>query len=205
MKVEWPSQVIESFCIYEFTNLRIYCGIGGLQELIASTGRRLARISLLYDVPGKIRGIADARSCRMNPQAEALKKRTFKFGLQVVYFCRELRKTWEGDEFADQLFRSGTRVGANYRSACRGRSHDDFVAKLGHAVEEADESVYWLEMVAEAKTVDSPRLPPLLAEANELSAILNQSQVTARANQARRRGGGSPIPNPQSTNKFVNS
>jgi four helix bundle protein len=141
----------------------------------------------------------------MNPQAEALKKRTFKFGLQVVYFCRELRKTWEGDEFADQLFRSGTRVGANYRSACRGRSHDDFVAKLGHAVEEADESVYWLEMIAEAKTVDSPRLPPLLAEANELSAILNQSQVTARANQARRRGVGSPIPNPQSKNKFANS
>src|ERR1700752_1492692 len=95
MKVEWPSQVIESFCIYEFTNLRIYCGVGGLQELIASTGRRLPRISLLhrrpYDFPGKIRGIADARSCRMNPQAEALKKRTFKFGLQAVYFCRELR------------------------------------------------------------------------------------------------------------------
>ncbi|HEY3160958.1 MAG TPA: four helix bundle protein [Vicinamibacterales bacterium] len=132
MNVECPSQVIESVGIDEFTNLRIYCGIG-------------------------------------------------------------------------QLFRSGTRVGANDRSACRGRSHDDFVAKLGHAVEEADESVYWLEMIAEAKTVDSPRLPPLLAEANELSAILNQSQVTARANQARRRGVGSPIPNPQSKSKFVNS
>jgi four helix bundle protein len=144
----------------------------------------------------------------MNPQAEALKKRTFKFGLQVVYFCRDLRKTWEGDEFADQLFRLGTRVGANYRSACRGRSHDDFVAKLGHAVEEADECVYWLEMIAAAKTIDSARLQPLLAEASELWAILNQSQVTARTNQARRRGLSSPIPNPQSTNqirKFVNS
>ena len=130
----------------------------------------------------------------MNPHAEALKQRTFKFALQVVHFCRELRKTWEGDEFADQLFRSGTRVGANYRSACRGRSHDDFVAKLGHAVEEADETVYWLEMIAAARTLDSPTLHSLLAEATQLWAILNQSQVTARANQAKRRGVASPIP-----------
>jgi len=96
----------------------------------------------------------------MNPQAEALKKRTFKFALQVVYFCRALRKTWEGDEFADQLFRSGTRLGANYRSACRGRSHDDFVAKLGHAVEESDETVFWLELISAAKTINDPRLRP---------------------------------------------
>ena len=142
----------------------------------------------------------------MNPQAEALKKRTFSFALQVVYCCRELRKTWEGDEFADQLFRSGTRVGANYRAACRGRSHDDFVNKLGHAVEEADEAVYCLELIQAARTTSAPALPGLLAEANELSAILNQSQMTARANQARRRGTKSPIPQvkiPQS--KLVNS
>src|SRR5678816_2234607 len=74
--------------------------------------------------------------CSMNPHAEALKKRAFNFALRVVYFCRALRKTWEGAEFADQIFRAGTRVGANYRAACRGRSHDDFVAKLGHVVEE---------------------------------------------------------------------
>ena len=132
----------------------------------------------------------------MNPHAEALKQRTFKIALLVVYFCRELRKSWEGDEFADQLFRSGTRVGANYRSACRGRSHDDFVAKLRHAVEEADETVYWLEMIAAARTLDSPMLHSLLAEGHELWAILNQSQVTARANQAKRRGVTSPIRNP---------
>ena len=144
----------------------------------------------------------------MNPQAEALKRRTFKFAIQIVYFCRELRKNWEGDELADQLFRAGTRVGANYRSACRGRSHDDFVAKLGHAVEEADETVCWLELIATAKTVESPKLQPLLIEANELWAILNQSQMTARANQAKRRGTKSPIPNSQSTNeirRFVDS
>ena len=123
----------------------------------------------------------------MNPHAEALKKRTFAFALQIVYFCRRLRKTWEGDEFADQIFRAGTRVGANYRAACRGRSHDDFVAKLGHVVEEADESVYWLELIAAAKTVDDPGLPALITEANELSAIFNQSQLTAKQNQGARK------------------
>jgi four helix bundle protein len=123
----------------------------------------------------------------MNPHAEALKKRTFNFALRIVHFCRRLRKTWEGGEFADQIFRAGTRVGANYRAACRGRSHDDFVAKLGHVVEEADESVYWLELIIAAKTIDDPDLAPILAEANELLAIFNQSQLTARMNQAARR------------------
>jgi hypothetical protein len=51
----------------------------------------------------------------MNPKAEELKKRTFTFGLQVIAFCRLLRNTWEGRELSDQLFRAGTRVGANYR------------------------------------------------------------------------------------------
>ena len=125
--------------------------------------------------------------CSMNPHAEALKKRAFNFALRVVYFCRSLRKTWEGAEFADQIFRAGTRVGANYRAACRGRSHDDFVAKVGHVVEEADESVYWLELITAAKTSDDPDLPGLLAEANELLAIFNQSQLTARMNQAAHR------------------
>ena len=119
----------------------------------------------------------------MNPRAEALKTRTFEFALRIVGFCRELRKTWEGREFSDQIFRAGTRVGANYRAACRARSHDEFVAKLGHVVEEADESVYWLELIAAAKVMSDPAL---IDEANELSAIFNQSQFTARMNQRSR-------------------
>jgi four helix bundle protein len=122
----------------------------------------------------------------MNPRAEALKTRTFEFALRIVGFCRELRKTWEGREFSDQIFRAGTRVGANYRAACRARSHDEFVAKLGHVVEEADESVYWLELIAATKVMSDPALPALIDEANELSAIFNQSQFTARMNQRSR-------------------
>ena len=118
----------------------------------------------------------------MNPKAEELKKRTFTFGLQVIAFCRLLRETWEGRELSDQLFRAGTRVGANYRAACRARSHADFVVKIGHVVEEADESVYWLELIRVAEITSHASLERLLAEAGELTAIFSQSQLTAKNN-----------------------
>jgi four helix bundle protein len=122
----------------------------------------------------------------MNPRAEELKKRSFAFGLRIVRFCRTLRHTWEGCEFSDQLFRAGTRVGANYRAACRARSHADFTAKMGYVVEEADESVYWLEMIEAAEIGVGAELKSLLAESNELSRIFNQSQLTAKTNAAAR-------------------
>ena len=122
----------------------------------------------------------------MNPRAEELKKRSFAFGLRIVRFCRTLRDTWEGREFSDQLFRSGTRVGANYRAACRARSHADFTAKMGYVVEEADESIYWLEMIEAAGIGTGVELKSLLAESNELSRIFNQSQLTAKTNAAAR-------------------
>src|SRR5947207_10495937 len=102
----------------------------------------------------------------MNPRAEELKKRTFAFGLEIIRFCRTLRNTWEGRELSDQLFRAGTRVGANYRAACRARSHADFVNKIGIVVEESDESVYWLEVILAAGIVDSLDLRKLLDESN---------------------------------------
>ena len=120
----------------------------------------------------------------MNPEAEKLKQRTFAFGLQIICFCRTLRKTWEGQELSDQLFRAGTRVGANHRAACRGRSHPDFVVKIGHVVEEADESCYWLELIDAAGIVRGEELACLIREAHELSAIFNQSQLTAKQNAA---------------------
>jgi four helix bundle protein len=132
-------------------------------------------------------GIGDAHPIGMNPKAEALKQRTFAFGLAVIRFMRILRENWEGRELSDQLFRAGTRVGANYRAACRARSHADFVNKIAFVVEEADESVYWLELIRAAKIVEDSGLQKLLIEANELSAIFNQSQLTAKANSPTRR------------------
>lgn len=123
----------------------------------------------------------------MNPRAEALKRRTFAFALDVVRFCRTLRETWEGREFSDQLFRAATRAGANYRAACRARSHADFVNKIAYVVEESDESVYWLEMIAAAELCPGSELPRLLDEAEQLSRIFNQSQLTAKANSPRQR------------------
>jgi four helix bundle protein len=118
----------------------------------------------------------------MNPKAEELKRRTFRFALAVISFCRSLRETWEGRELSDQLFRAGTRVGANYRAACRARSHADFVVKIGHVVEEADESCYWLEVIRAAAITPGQGLERLLGEAGELTAIFSQSQLTAKAN-----------------------
>jgi four helix bundle protein len=117
----------------------------------------------------------------MNQQAEALKRRTFAFALSVIRLCRLLRTTWEGRELSDQLFRAGTRVGANYRSACRARSHADFINKIGYVVEEADETVYWLDLIEAAAISTDGRLGPLRREAGELWAIFNQSQLTAKA------------------------
>jgi four helix bundle protein len=125
----------------------------------------------------------------VNSRAEDLKRRTFTFGLNVVSFCRSLRGTWEGRELADQLFRAGTRVGANYRAACRARSHADFISKIGLVVEEADESVYWLEMIDAATIATGPELQSLLKESQELSRIFNQSQLTAKTNATARRDG----------------
>jgi four helix bundle protein len=70
-------------------------------------------------------------------------------------------------------------VGANYRSACRARSRAEFAAKLGVAVEEADESLYWLELVRDGKLVPEDKLSLLLKEANELTAILASGRKSA--------------------------
>ena len=123
----------------------------------------------------------------MNPEAEQLKQRTFRFALSIIRFCRKLRENWEGRELSDQIFRSGTRVGANYRSACRALSSADFVKKIGHVVEEADESVYWLDLIGAAAISPESTMRPLLNEATELSRIFNQSQLTAKANLAAKR------------------
>jgi four helix bundle protein len=123
----------------------------------------------------------------MSDIAEMLKKRSFAFALRTIQFCRTLRQTWEGRELSDQLFRAAARTGANYRAACRARSRRDFINKLGHAVEEADESAYWLDLIVAAQIVQQPEAQDLRQEASELSAIFSQSQITAKDNEKRAR------------------
>jgi len=105
-----------------------------------------------------------------------LKRRTQQFALHVFRLVDALPKSYAGKVIAMQLARSGTSIGANYRAACRGRSKAEFRAKLGTLVEEADESIYWLELIIEGELLEKTKVESLLAEANELCAIMIASR-----------------------------
>lgn len=109
-----------------------------------------------------------------------LRLRTKAFATAVVFLCRGLPRTNEARLIGNQLFRSATSVGANYRAACRGRSRAEFIAKLGIVLEEADESAFWFELLTETGIGNPAALAPLLREANELSAIFVATLNTAK-------------------------
>jgi four helix bundle protein len=117
---------------------------------------------------------------RMNPSE--LKDRTKQFALRTLKLVGALPNTIEGRAIANQLVRSGTSVAANYRATCRARSRAEFVAKIGIVLEEADESLLWLELIHEAKLLPRKRIEPLLAEANELVAVMVTSRNSAVSN-----------------------
>jgi four helix bundle protein len=115
---------------------------------------------------------------------DAMKKRTKQFALRSIHLSESLPDSRTGRVIANQLLRSATSVGANYRAACRARSGPDFVNKIGVTLEEADESAYWMELIVEAKLLEEQRVSGLLQEANELTAIFNASHKTANQNLA---------------------
>jgi four helix bundle protein len=97
--------------------------------------------------------------------------RTKSFGLRILKLVDHLPRTMSGRAIGSQLVRCGTSIGANYRAACRSRSRAEFAARLGIVAEEADETVYWLEVLRDAKLLPEAKLSELLQEANELTAI----------------------------------
>jgi len=111
-----------------------------------------------------------------------LKLRTKSFGLKVIQLVEALPKTKTGNVIGNQLLRSATSVGANYRAACRAKSRPDFIAKAGIVIEEADESLYWLELLVESGLVDKSKLVELMDEGDQIVAILVGSVKTARSN-----------------------
>jgi four helix bundle protein len=113
-------------------------------------------------------------------QADELRGRTKKFAIRVIHLFRALPRTTEAYVVGKQLLRCGTSVGANYRAVCRARSKAEFVARIGIVAEEADESVFWIELIEEMKILDSKRLQEILKEARELAAIFSASQKTAK-------------------------
>ena len=115
-----------------------------------------------------------------NERTYDLKERTQKFAIEVIRFCTGLKKTQELSIIGKQLIRSASSVGANYRAACRAKSRADFVAKLSIVEEEADESVYWMEMLEGLGMGDDTTLRKLKGEAAQLVAIMVTSKKTAR-------------------------
>jgi len=109
-----------------------------------------------------------------------LKNRSKRFALEIIRLFRSLPKGEDARIIARQLLRSGTSVAANYRAACRARSRAEFLAKIGTVVEEADETVFWLEVLVESGIAQGQLVEPVTREANELLAIFAASQRTAR-------------------------
>jgi four helix bundle protein len=114
---------------------------------------------------------------------EKMKQRTKQFAKQIIKLCRQLPNNREGRLIGDQLFRSGTSVAANYRSACRARSKADFISKLSIVEEEADESLFWLEIIKEMEIFYATFMDSLMKENNEIIAILVSSIKTSRKNR----------------------
>lgn len=109
-----------------------------------------------------------------------MKGRTKQFALSVIHAVESLLKGRTADIMGRQLLRAGTSVGANYRAACRAKSHADFISKMGTVEEEANEAIYWMELLAEAGIIPLQKLKPLMKEAEEILSITVASIKTAR-------------------------
>lgn len=110
-----------------------------------------------------------------------LQKRTMQFHVDVIKLCGSFPKNAAGFETAKQLIRSAGSVGANYRAACRAKSKADFIVEV--VLEEADESLYWLQASKKADIIQGDKLEALIKEANELVSIFNATDITAKNNR----------------------
>ncbi|MDI9876747.1 MULTISPECIES: four helix bundle protein [Bacteroidota] len=111
---------------------------------------------------------------------ELIKQRTKTFAIRVIRLVDSLPQTVSAQVIAKQIVRSSTAVAANYRASCRARSQAEFIAKLGIVEEEADESLFWLELLVESGIVKKEKLELLMTEANELTSIIVSSIKTAK-------------------------
>lgn len=113
-------------------------------------------------------------------KSEELKQRTKTFAHRCVKLSITLPNTYLGNHIKGQLIRSSTSTASNYRSACVAQSKASFISKLSIALEEADETFFWLEFIIDEKLLKSKLVEPLLNEARELTSIFVSSRKTAR-------------------------
>ncbi len=113
---------------------------------------------------------------------EKFKARTQSFALRIINLVESLPKDKiTAQVIGKQLLRSGTSVGANYRAACRAKSTAELITKLNITLEEADESLYWMELIVKAELVESKKLQSLMKESNEIVSMLVASLKTLRS------------------------
>ena len=116
-------------------------------------------------------------------RTDALKARTKDFAIRIFHLVEALPKSLQGRAVANQIIRSGTSVAANYRAAGRARSRAEFIAKIGMVEEEADETLFWLELIVETRLLPVTKLKPLLREEDEIVSIMAASRKSAIANR----------------------
>src|SRR5690554_526174 len=112
---------------------------------------------------------------------EELKRRTKKIGLEVTALIDHLPNKPSGWAIGKQIVRSATSVGANYRAACRAKSTADFIYKLKIVEEEADETIFWLEIIEEAGLLPPERIISIKRETHEVLSILVSSIKALKA------------------------
>ena len=112
-----------------------------------------------------------------------LRIRTKAYALRIIKLYQTFAKIGEVQVIGNQLLRSGTSVGAQYREACRAKSPADFISKMESCLQELDETAYWLELLIDGKIVSSEKLADLQKETDELIAIFVSSVKTAKRNK----------------------
>ncbi len=115
--------------------------------------------------------------------AEEFRSRTKKLAIDVIKYCKTLPKTEEAYIIKKQLIRSATSVAANYRAVCRARSKAEFFSKLCIVVEEADETLFWIEMIIGAEIMDAKGINLLLKESEEVLKIVSKTRKTFKENR----------------------
>lgn len=109
---------------------------------------------------------------------EALKQRSKIYALRIIKLFKGLPKTGEARILGKQVLRSATSVAANYRAACRARSQAEFFSKISIVIEEADESIFWLELLMESKIIDEVKCQEMIAEMTEMLKIFSKARKT---------------------------
>jgi four helix bundle protein len=157
---------------------------------IGDWGAGIATFACFFDTCSQnwpdFAGIPNAACLVMNAKAIELQERTRRFASAIIKFCEQLPKDPAARKIVDQLLDSSGSTDSNYRATCRARSPDEFIAKIGVAAEEADESKGWLQLLVASNLANIEDARALIQESDELTAIFVASRKTAKRRKEER-------------------